>query len=148
MSIKTVSAKSHEVKRDWLLVDATDATLGRLASRIAAVLRGKHKPIFTPHVDTGDVVVVINAEKIKVTGGKESKKTYYSHTEYPGGIKSITFDKLQKKNPMQIIEIAVRGMLPKGPLGREMYRKLWVYAGDKHPHQAQQPRSINLLEEK
>lgn len=148
MSIKTFSAKSHEVKRDWLLVDATDATLGRLASRIAAVLRGKHKPIFTPHTDTGDVVVVINAEKIKVTGGKESKKTYYSHTEYPGGIKEITFEKLQKKNPMQIIEMAVRGMLPKGPLGRDMYRKLWVYAGDKHPHQAQQPRSINLLEEK
>lgn len=146
MTTKTISAKGHEVKRDWLLVDAEGETLGRLASRVAAVLRGKHKPIFTPHVDTGDAVIIINADKIKVTGGKESKKVYYSHTGYPGGIKSATFEKLQAKHPTRIIEIAVKGMLPKGPLGRAMYRKLWVYAGDKHPHQAQQPRSINLSE--
>lgn len=135
----TVSAKPLEVRREWLLVDAADKTLGRLATEIASRLRGKHKPIYTPHVDTGDYIVVINAEKVRVTGNKLQQKTYYHHTGYPGGLKSITLEKQLDKAPERVLETAVRGMLPKGPLGREMFRKLKVYAGTDHPHVAQQP---------
>jgi len=140
--MKTFSAKPHEVKHDWFVIDATDQVLGRLAVDIARRLRGKHKPEFTPHVDTGDYVVVINAEKVRVTGRKAEQKTYYRHSQFPGGLKSTTFAKLQQTFPARVIEKAVKGMLPKGPLGNAMYRKLKVYAGDKHPHAAQQPRAL------
>ncbi len=142
--MKTFSAKSHEVQRDWYIVDATDKVLGRLASEIAHRLRGKHKAEYTPHVDTGDYIVVTNAEKIKVTGNKHEDKMYYRHTGFPGGIKSINFAKLQLDHPIRIIEKAVKGMLPKNPLGRAMYRKLKVYAGQEHPHVAQQPKVLDL----
>ncbi len=140
----TVSAKPAEVKRDWYVIDADGKTLGRLASEVATRLRGKHKPIYTPHVDTGDYIVIINAEKVRVTGNKFTDKTYYKHTGYVGNLKSITFDKLQDKAPERIIETAVKGMLPKGPLGREMYRKLKVYAGPEHNHHAQQPIALEI----
>lgn len=140
----TFSAKPESVKRDWYVVDADGKTLGRLATEIATRLRGKHKPEYTPHVDTGDYIVVVNAEKVAVTGAKRSDKTYYSHTGFPGGIKSITFDKLIEKKPEMIIESAVKGMLPKGPLGRAMFRKLKVYAGSEHNHQAQQPQTLDI----
>ncbi len=142
--MKTFSAKSHEVQRDWYIIDATDKVLGRLAAEIAHRLRGKHKAEYTPHVDTGDYIVVTNAEKVKVTGHKHQDKMYYHHTGFPGGIKSINFAKLQLENPTKIIERAVKGMLPKNPLGREMYRKLKVYAGSEHPHVAQQPKTLDL----
>lgn len=144
--MKTFSAKAHEVKRDWFVIDAADKVLGRLSTEIARRLRGKHKAEYTPHVDTGDYIVVINADKVKVTGRKFKQKIYYSHTGFPGGIKSMTFDKLQAKNPMRIIELAVKGMLPKNPLGREMYRKMKVYAGAAHPHEAQQPQILEIEE--
>ncbi|HHF7345626.1 TPA: 50S ribosomal protein L13 [Legionella feeleii] len=144
--MKTFSAKTHEVKRDWYVVDASDKVLGRLATEIARRLRGKHKAEYTPHVDTGDYIVVTNAEKVTVTGRKFKEKVYYHHSEFPGGIKSISFDKLQAKNPVRIIELAVKGMLPKNPLGREMYRKLKVYAGNEHPHTAQQPKQLEIEE--
>jgi large subunit ribosomal protein L13 len=140
--MKTYSAKQDEVRRNWYLVDATNKTLGRLATELARRLRGKHKPEFTPHVDTGDYIVVINAEKIVVTGNKASDKVYYHHSGYPGGIKSETFEKKIQKSPESIIEIAVKGMLPKGPLGRAIFRKLKVYAGAQHPHSAQQPELL------
>ncbi len=140
----TFSAKAAEVKRDWLLVDADGKTLGRLASEVALRLRGKHKPIYTPHVDTGDYIVIINAEKIRVTGNKAKNKMYYKHTGYIGNLKSISFEKLIQKKPERVIELAVKGMLPKGPLGREMYRKLKVYAGSEHKHEAQQPQLLEL----
>jgi len=140
----TVSAKPAEVKRDWFLVDAEGKTLGRLASEVALRLRGKHKPIYTPHVDTGDYIVVINAEKIRVTGNKAKDKTYYKHTGYVGNLKSITFEKLIVKTPERVFELAVKGMLPKNPLGRDMYRKLKVYAGPEHNHQAQQPIALEI----
>ncbi len=140
----TVSAKPAEVKRDWFVVDADGKTLGRLASEVALRLRGKHKPIYTPHVDTGDYIVIINAEKIHVTGKKRTDKTYYKHTGYIGNLKSITFDKLLQKAPERIIELAVKGMLPKNALGREMYRKLKVYAGPEHNHHAQQPLALEI----
>lgn len=142
--MKTFSAKSHEVQRDWYIIDATDKVLGRLAAEIAHRLRGKHKAEYTPHVDTGDYIVVTNAEKVKVTGQKHQDKMYYHHTGFPGGIKSINFAKLQLENPTKIIERAVKGMLPKNPLGRDMYRKLKVYAGSEHPHVAQQPKTLDL----
>ena len=142
--MKTFSAKPETVKRDWYVVDAAGKTLGRLASEIALRLRGKHKPIYTPHVDTGDYIVVINAEKVAVTGNKTTDKTYYSHTGFPGGIKAITFDKLIQKKPEMVIEKAVKGMLPKNPLGRAMYRKLKVYAGPEHQHTAQQPQVLDI----
>lgn len=142
--MKTISAKPHEVKRDWYVVDASDKTLGRLATEIARRLRGKHKAEYTPHVDTGDYIVVTNAEKVTVSGRKRTDKTYYSHSGFPGGIKSISFEKLQEKNPIRIIELAVKGMLPKNSLGREMYRKLKVYAGTEHPHAAQQPQQLEI----
>ncbi len=144
--MNTFSAKAHEVKRDWFVVDATDKVLGRLATEIARRLRGKHKAEFTPHVDTGDYIVVTNAEKVTVTGKKFTDKMYYHHTGFPGGIKSASFEKLQAKNPVKIIELAVKGMLPKNTLGREMYRKLKVYAGSDHPHTAQQPKQLEIEE--
>ncbi|MCW9013090.1 MAG: 50S ribosomal protein L13 [Gammaproteobacteria bacterium] len=142
--MKTFSAKPETVKRDWYVVDADGKTLGRLATEIARRLRGKHKPVYTPHVDTGDYIVVVNAEKVRVTGNKTTDKRYYSHTGFIGGIKSITFDKLIDKKPEMIIERAVKGMLPKNPLGRAMYRKLKVYAGPDHKHTAQQPKALEI----
>ncbi len=142
--MKTYSAKSETVKRDWHLVDADGKTLGRLASEIARRLRGKHKPEYTPHVDTGDYIVVINAEKVHVTGKKASDKIYYHHTGYIGGIKGVSFEDMVAKAPERPIEIAVKGMLPKNSLGREMYRKLKVYAGSEHPHSAQQPTLLDI----
>ena len=143
-SMKTFSAKPQSVQRDWYVVDATDKTLGRLATEIARRLRGKHKPEFTPHVDTGDYIVVVNAEKVQVTGNKAKAKTYYRHTGYPGGLRSMTFEKMIAHAPERVIESAVKGMLPKGPLGRAMYTKLKVYAGAEHPHSAQQPLELNI----
>jgi large subunit ribosomal protein L13 len=142
--MKTFSAKAEEVQRDWYIVDAAEKTLGRLASEIAHRLRGKHKAEYTPHVDTGDYIVVINAEKIQVTGNKAAGKIYHSHTGYPGGLKSISFEKLIDKAPERVIQGAVKGMLPRNPLGRAMYRKLKVYAGTEHPHAAQQPQPLNI----
>ena len=142
--MKTYSAKPGEVNRDWYVVDAADKTLGRLASEIAHRLRGKHKAEYTPHVDTGDYIVVINAEKVKVTGAKATDKIYHHHTGYPGGLKSVSFEKLIDKAPERVIQGAVKGMLPRNPLGRAMFRKLKVYAGSEHPHQAQQPQALNI----
>lgn len=142
--MKTFSAKPETVKRDWYVVDATGLTLGRLATEIATRLRGKHKPEYTPHVDTGDYIVIINAEKVNVTGAKAQDKIYYSHSGFPGGIKSISFEKLIQRAPERVIEIAVKGMLPKNPLGRAMYRKLKVYKGAAHPHTAQQPQELKI----
>jgi len=142
--MKTYSAKAESVERDWYVVDAAGKTLGRLATEIATRLRGKHKPEYTPHVDTGDYIVVVNAEKVTVTGNKATKKIYYSHTEYPGGIKDISFEKLLDKAPERVIQSAVKGMLPRGPLGREMFRKMKIYVGSEHPHTAQQPQTLEL----
>ena len=142
--MKTYSAKAEEIKRGWYLVDAQGKVLGRLATQIAARLRGKHKPEFTPHADTGDFIVVVNAAKIRVTGRKAERKTYYRHTNYPGGIRETNFADLQAKHPTRALEHAVKGMLPKGPLGYAMFRKLKVYANDKHPHTAQQPKALEI----
>lgn len=142
--MKTYSATPETVKRDWYVIDATGKTLGRMSAEIAHRLRGKHKPEFTPHVDTGDYIVVINAEKVAVTGNKAKDKLYHRHTGYIGGIKSISFEKLIDKAPERVIETAVKGMLPKGPLGRAMFKKLKVYAGESHPHSAQQPQELNI----
>lgn len=138
----TISMRSQDVVRKWYYVDANDQILGRLASKIARVLRGKHKAIYTPHVDTGDHVIVLNAEKIRVTGNKLKDKTYYRHSLYPGGLKEISLEKLLATHPQRAIEMAVKGMLPKNPLGRKMLDKLKVYAGNEHPHAAQQPISL------
>lgn len=142
--MKTISANPATVKRDWYVINAEGKTLGRMATEIATRLRGKHKAEYTPHVDTGDYIVVINAEKIQVTGNKAKNKQYYHHTGFIGGIKSISFEKLIQKAPERPLENAVKGMLPKGPLGREMFRKLKVYAGSEHPHAAQQPLELTL----
>jgi large subunit ribosomal protein L13 len=142
--MKTFVAKPETVKRDWYVVDAEDKTLGRIATEIAHRLRGKHKAEYTPHVDTGDYIIVINAEKVTVTGNKFKDKVYYAHSGFPGGLKSTTFDKLQAAKPEMIIEKAVKGMLPRGPLGRAMYRKLKVYAGTEHNHAAQQPQVLDI----
>ena len=142
--MKTISAKGHEVKRDWFLVDATDATLGRLASAIAHRLRGKHKTIYTPHVDTGDYIVVVNAEKIKVTGNKSQDKIYHRHSGFPRGLYSSNFTQMQEKFPGRALEKAVKGMLPKGPLGYAMVKKLKIYSGDQHEHSAQQPKPLTI----
>ena len=142
--MKTYSAKPREVDQNWLLVDADGQTLGRMATAIATRLRGKHKAEYTSHVDTGDFVVVINAEKVKVTGNKASDKMYHSHSGYPGGLKSISFEKLIDRAPERVIQLAVKGMLPRTPLGRAMFKKLKVYAGSEHPHSAQQPKSVQL----
>ena len=142
--MKTVFENSQTVRRDWFVVDAAGKTLGRLASAIAMRLRGKHKPAYTPHVDCGDNIIVVNAEKVAVTGDKLRDKMYYHHTGAIGGIKSIALGKMLAEHPERAIEIAVKGMLPKGPLGRKMYKKLHVFAGDKHPHAAQQPKAIRI----
>jgi len=142
--MKTYSAKAETVERDWFLVDADGKTLGRLATEIARRLRGKHKAVYTPHVDTGDYIVVINAEKVKVTGNKAKDKIYYTHSGYMGGLKQINFEDLIQKAPERVIETAVKGMLPKNPLGRAMFRKLKVYAGTQHKHAAQQPQVLEI----
>lgn len=142
--MKTFSAKSETVQRDWFVVDATGKTLGRLCSEIASRLRGKHKPVFTPHVDTGDYIVVVNAEKVAVTGTKLDNKRYFRFTGYVGNMKSTSLKDLLDKHPERVIEIGVKGMLPKNPLGRAMYRKLKVYKGAEHPHSAQQPQTLDI----
>ena len=143
-AMKTFSAKSHEVRRDWFVVDASDKVLGRLAAEIAARLRGKHKPEYTPHVDTGDFIVVVNASRIRVTGAKPQDKKYYRHSGYPGGISETNFEKMQSRFPGRALEKAVKGMLPKGPLGYAMIKKLKVYAESSHPHTAQQPKALEV----
>jgi len=140
----TYMAKAGEIERKWYVVDAEGKTLGRLATEVASLLRGKHKPTFTPHMDTGDHVIIVNAEKINLTGNKWNDKIYYHHTGYLGGIKQRTAQEMKEKQPQKMLEIAIKGMLPKGPLGRQMYRKLHVYAGPEHPHQAQQPQTYEL----
>ena len=142
--MKTISARAEDVKRDWFLIDAEDKTLGRLATEVARRLRGKHKAIYTPHVDTGDYIVIINAEKVRVTGNKTKDKIYYHHTGYMGGIKQINFEGMIQKAPERVIEKAVKGMLPKNSLGRTMFRKLKVYAGKEHGHAAQQPQTLEI----
>ena len=142
--MKTFMASPATIDRKWYVVDATDMTLGRLASEIAKVLRGKNKPIFTPHMDTGDYVIVVNAEKIKVTGRKLEQKTYYRHSDYVGGMKETKLKEKLAKKPEEVIELAVKGMLPKGPLGRQMYKKLFVYAGPDHKHAAQKPEALTF----
>jgi large subunit ribosomal protein L13 len=142
--MKTISAKADDVKRDWFLVDADGKTLGRLATEIARRLRGKHKAIYTPHVDTGDYIVVINAEKVRVSGNKATDKMYYRHSGYMGGLKETSFNDMIQRSPESVIEIAVKGMLPRNPLGRAMYRKLKVYAGAQHQHAAQQPQPLDI----
>lgn len=142
--MKTFTATPSDIRHDWYVVDAKDKTLGRLATEIARRLRGKHKPEYTPHMDTGDYIVVINASQVRVSGNKSRDKMYYRHSEYPGGIRSINFAKLQEKRPELIIEKAVKGMLPRGPLGRDMFRKLKVYPGAEHNHAAQQPKALEI----
>ncbi len=142
--MKSFMASPATITRDWYVVDATGQTLGRLASEIAKVLRGKNKPIYTPHMDCGDYVIVVNAEKIKVTGKKLDQKIYYHHSDYIGGMKETTLREKLAKKPEQVIELAVKGMLPKGPLGRQMYKKLFVYAGPEHKHAAQQPKALEI----
>ena len=142
--MRTFTAKPHEVNHDWYVVDASGKTLGRLATEIARRLRGKHKPEYTPHVDTGDYIIVVNADKVHVTGSKATDKMYHHHTGYVGNLKSISFEKLQARAPGRVIELAVKGMLPKNPLGRAMFRKLKVYAGPEHQHAAQQPRPLEI----
>ena len=142
--MKTFSAKGHEVQRDWFVIDATDKVLGRVASEVALRLRGKHKPEFTPHVDTGDFIIVVNASKLRVTGTKANDKIYYRHTGYPGGIRETNFQKMQQRFPGRALEKAVKGMLPKGPLGYAMIKKLKVYGDATHPHTAQQPKALEL----
>ncbi|MDT8434354.1 MAG: 50S ribosomal protein L13 [Anaerosomatales bacterium] len=142
--MKTYHAKPGEVEREWLVVDATDMVLGRLASQVAQILKGKHKPQYTPHVDTGDFVIVLNASKIRLTGNKMATKTNYRYSGFPGGLKEVSIATMLEKRPERVIELAVRGMLPKNTLGRAMGKKLKVYAGPEHPHQAQQPREITL----
>jgi len=142
--MKTFSAKPHEVKRDWYVVDATDKVLGRVAAEVARRLRGKHKAEYTPHVDTGDFIVVVNVDKLRVTGNKETEKKYYRHSGYPGGIYERTYREMQERFPGRVLEKAVKGMLPKGPLGYAMIKKLKVYAGGEHPHAAQQPKVLEI----
>lgn len=142
--MKTYYAKPDEVEREWVLIDATDQVLGRLATKAATILRGKHKPQYTPHVDTGDFVIIINADKIRLTGNKADAKSYFRHSGHPGGLKEESFARAMEKHPERVIEHAVKGMLPKNTLGRAMGKKLKVYAGPEHPHMAQQPREIKL----
>ncbi len=143
--MKTYSPKPADIEHKWLVVDATNQTLGRLASEVASILRGKHKPIFAPHMDTGDYVIVINAEKIHLTGKKMTDKFYHHHTGYPGGLKSISYGKLIATKPEKVIELAVKGMLPHNKLGAAMFKKLKVYAGPEHPHSAQQPAEMKIV---
>ena len=144
--MKTVSMRSQDLERTWWVIDAENQTLGRMATEIAHRLRGKHKPLYTPHVDTGDYIIVINAEKVRVTGNKENDKIYWRHSGYPGGIKGTNVSDMRARHPERIIERAVKGMLPRNSLGRAMYRKLKVYAGTDHPHAAQQPKMLELSE--
>ena len=146
-SMKTFSAKAAEVTHEWFVIDATDKVLGRVASEVALRLRGKHKAIYTPHVDTGDFIVIVNADKIRVTGNKAQDKIYYRHSGYPGGIRGMNFKDMQARHPGRALEKAVKGMLPKGPLGYAMIKKLKVYAGDTHPHTAQQPKKLDILQD-
>jgi large subunit ribosomal protein L13 len=141
---RTYTPKANEIQRDWVIIDATDVVLGRLASHTAALLRGKHKPTFAPHIDTGDFVIIVNADKVALTGQKAEQKKAYRHSGYPGGLKAVTYSELLEKNPVRAVEKAVRGMLPKNSLGRAQLRKLKVYAGSEHPHAAQQPTSYTL----
>ncbi len=143
-SYKTKSAKPAEVQRQWFIVDGDQKIVGRMASRVASILRGKHKPSFTPHVDVGDHVIVINADKVRFSGTKEANKTYFSHSGYPGGVRVRTVKDLRENKPEFIVENAIRGMLPKGPLGRQMFKKLKVYAGPEHPHAAQNPSTLEI----
>jgi large subunit ribosomal protein L13 len=142
--VRTFTAKTAEIKREWYVIDAEGQTLGRLASKIAPIIKGKHKPIYTPHLDCGDFVIVINAEKVRVTGRKLDQKFYYRHSGYPGGLSSISLRDQLAAHPERVLQAAVRGMLPKNKLGRQMIKKLKVYAGDSHPHQAQQPKLLKL----
>ena len=142
--MKTFSAKPEEVRRDWYVVDATDKVLGRLAAEVSRRLRGKHKPEFTPHVDTGDYIVIVNVEKLRVTGNKAQDKKYFRHSTYPGGIRETNFTKLQARHPDRVLKLAVKGMLPKGRLGYAMIKKLKIYAGAQHPHSAQQPKPLEI----
>ena len=142
--MKSFMASPSTITREWYVVDATGYTLGRLASEVAKVLRGKNKPIFTPHMDCGDYVIIVNADKIKVTGKKMDQKIYYHHSDYVGGMKETTLKEKMAKKPEQVVELAVKGMLPKGPLGRQMYKKLYVYAGPDHKHAAQQPKELEI----
>ena len=144
MAVKTYTPKESEIQRDWYIVDAEDAVLGRLSSQIASILRGKHKPQFTPNLDAGDFVVVINAEKVRVTGAKDQQKMYYRHSGYPGGLRSMTFQEMIDRHPERVIQIAVRGMLPKNALGKRMLKKLRVYTGPEHPHHGQQPATLEI----
>ncbi|EKD77873.1 MAG: 50S ribosomal protein L13 [uncultured bacterium] len=143
--MKTYMASNAQIHRKWFIVDASGKTVGRLASRLAACLRGKNKPEYTPHADAGDCYIVVNADQLKVTGKKAKEKFYYHHSNYPGGLKEESFEKMQARQPERVLEIAVKGMLPKGPLGRDMFRKLKIYAGAAHPHAAQNPESIEAL---
>jgi large subunit ribosomal protein L13 len=143
-TMKTFSAKPAEVVHEWFVIDAADKVLGRVASEVARRLRGKHKPIYTPHVDTGDYIIVVNASKLRVTGNKANDKTYYRHTGYPGGIYATKFKDMQARHPGRALQLAVKGMLPKGPLGYAMIKKLKVYAGAEHPHSAQQPKTLDI----
>lgn len=142
--MKTFTAKPNDINHDWYVIDATGKTLGRMATEIARRLRGKHKPIYTPHVDTGDYIIVVNADKVQVTGKKATDKMYYHHTGYIGNLKSMSFEKMQDRAPGRVIELAVKGMLPKNPLGRAMFRKLKVYSGAEHKHEAQQPKPLEV----
>ena len=142
--MKTISSKPETAQHDWFVIDADGVTLGRLATEVARRLRGKHKTEYTPHVDTGDFIVIVNAEKVKVTGNKAQDKMYYRHTGHPGGLKEANFTQMIERTPEKVIELAVKGMLPRNPLGRAMYRKLKVYAGQEHPHTAQQPETLTL----
>ena len=142
--MKTYMASPADIERKWYVVDAEGLTLGRLASETAKILRGKNKPIFTPHIDTGDYVIIVNADKVKVTGKKLDQKVYYHHSDYVGGMKETTLREMMAKKPEKVVELAVKGMLPKGPLGREMYKKLFVYAGPDHKHQAQKPEALTF----
>lgn len=144
MSVKTYIPKKAEIERKWFIVDAEGQTLGRLASRIASILRGKHKPMYTPHLDTGDYVIVINAEKIEVTGNKHRDKLYYRHSRYPGGLRSLSFDEMIDKHPERVLRLAVKGMMPSNALGRAMMGKLKIYAGPDHPHAGQQPETLSI----
>jgi large subunit ribosomal protein L13 len=144
MTVRTYTAKASDIEREWWVVDATGHTLGRLATQIATILRGKHKATFTPHMDCGDHVIVVNADKVRVTGNKLDQKVYYRHSGYPGGLKSITLREQLEKHPSRVIQSAVRGMLPHNRLGRQMLKKLRVYASDTHPHEAQQPKALEL----
>jgi large subunit ribosomal protein L13 len=145
--LKTYTAKPSEIERKWFIIDATDLVLGRLSSEVAQILRGKHKPTFTPHMDTGDFVIIINAEKVRLTGNKESYKQYFRHTGYPGGTRYTSLKELRSSRPEEVITRAVRGMLPHTRLGRQLIKKLKVYSGPEHPHQAQMPQTLNLKKE-